>query len=324
MNHNTIIIVAISIGITLLLLVYSTRIFIKSNDPSVTVSNTRVDLSEIEALLKQVLSKSHGVTEALESRPTATTAETQSGAELVAEIKRLQTELQQKQEEIEASKSKFKELDPEEKLKLEGRIRELEAKLAEYEIIAEDIADLSRYKDENIRLKKKISELESLTQHSSSIGNATTQTEVSSARASENADVTSKLQNQDLNVKDDIVSQHKIEGKPESLDQSVDSNDSSQGAISDDLMAEFARAVEEQKKKESKIFKSQEKLSVDLDSIQNEASALKDPPGDAEVVNPLEQELNADKLVAEASALEQVRPEDIELMNNFEEFVKGR
>lgn len=36
---------------------------------------------------------------------------------------------------------------------LESRIKELEARLAEYDIISEDIADLSRYKEENERLK---------------------------------------------------------------------------------------------------------------------------------------------------------------------------
>jgi hypothetical protein len=42
---------------------------------------------------------------------------------------------------------------------LDGRLKELEAKLAEYEILEDDIADLSLYKEENQRLK---SELESI------------------------------------------------------------------------------------------------------------------------------------------------------------------
>lgn len=39
---------------------------------------------------------------------------------------------------------------------LQGRISELEAKLAEYEILEDDIADLSLYKDENAKLKREI------------------------------------------------------------------------------------------------------------------------------------------------------------------------
>jgi DNA repair exonuclease SbcCD ATPase subunit len=43
--------------------------------------------------------------------------------------------------------------------KLETRIKDLEARLAEYEIISEDIADLSFYKEENIRLQNELANL---------------------------------------------------------------------------------------------------------------------------------------------------------------------
>lgn len=46
-----------------------------------------------------------------------------------------------------------------EKEDLLGKIRDLEARLAEYEIISEDIADLSRYREENDNLKKEIEAL---------------------------------------------------------------------------------------------------------------------------------------------------------------------
>lgn len=46
-----------------------------------------------------------------------------------------------------------------EKDDLMGKIRDLEARLAEYEIISEDIADLSRYREENDNLKKEIDTL---------------------------------------------------------------------------------------------------------------------------------------------------------------------
>jgi phage shock protein A len=39
------------------------------------------------------------------------------------------------------------------------KIRDLEGKLKEYEIIEDDIADLSHFKEENAKLKKKIEEL---------------------------------------------------------------------------------------------------------------------------------------------------------------------
>ncbi|WP_295903711.1 hypothetical protein [uncultured Bdellovibrio sp.] len=42
---------------------------------------------------------------------------------------------------------------------LAGKVRDLEARLAEYEIISEDIADLSRYREENDQLKKELEAL---------------------------------------------------------------------------------------------------------------------------------------------------------------------
>jgi galactitol-specific phosphotransferase system IIB component len=323
-NHNTAIIVATSVGITLLLLIYSTRSFIKTHDSSSATAGKSSDLSEIEALLKQVLSKSHGVTEAAESVRTDKTQVDQPGADVLAEIKKLQDELTQKQKEIEAAKNQFKGIDPEEKLKLENRIRELEAKLSEYEIIAEDIADLSRFREENIQLKKKISELESLAQSTSAGLNPQAEPKVTSNPSQENVVISSKLDAQSSTSTEDLISQNQGEHNAQEKIESTDSNTSVVGAIDDDLMAEFARAVEQQKMKESQQNMKQEELAVNLDSILNEANTLREPPADAEVVNSLDQELNADKLVVEAASLDQVRPEDIELMNNFEKFVKGR
>lgn len=47
----------------------------------------------------------------------------------------------------------------EEKAKYEAKIHDLEQRLAEYEIIAEDIADLARYREENIKLKEELQKL---------------------------------------------------------------------------------------------------------------------------------------------------------------------
>ncbi|MDG0815931.1 hypothetical protein [Bdellovibrio svalbardensis] len=47
-----------------------------------------------------------------------------------------------------------------EKEDLSGKIRDLESRLAEYEIISEDIADLSRYKDENEALRAELEALQ--------------------------------------------------------------------------------------------------------------------------------------------------------------------
>jgi uncharacterized coiled-coil protein SlyX len=86
-------------------------------------------------------------------------------AEKLAELEKLKTQLEEKEKQI---------LELSEKLKTPGeapaaasggdgqlgaRIKELEARLSEYEIIAEDIADLSFYKEENQKLQKQIDAL---------------------------------------------------------------------------------------------------------------------------------------------------------------------
>jgi hypothetical protein len=299
MNHNTAIIVAISIVITLLLLIYSTRIFLSDSSSGTTGINNSVDLPQIETLLKQVLEKSHNVKTSAEISGASQVGS--PGEDVLNQIKKLEEELKVKQAEIEAAKNQTTGIDPEEKLKLEGRIRELEAKLTEYEIIAEDIADLSRFKEENAVLKKKIEELENATDNLSR--DLTRQQSASST----STDTSSKL---------------------------ASASPSDSGAtIDDDLMAEFAKAVEQQKQQkaqpravttESDVLGHQV-VDVDLASILNEAASLTEPPPDAKVVNPIEQELNSEQLAAEALSLDQVaKPEDIEIMNNFEQFVKGR
>jgi hypothetical protein len=55
-----------------------------------------------------------------------------------------------------ASAQTSAEVDSASKNKLEEKIKELEARLAEYEIISEDIADLSFYKEENTKLQKEL------------------------------------------------------------------------------------------------------------------------------------------------------------------------
>lgn len=85
-----------------------------------------------------------------------------SAPELAQQVLMLQQELSQRNQEVEKLKAaplpttSTAELDQHQK-----KIKELEAKLAEYEILEDDIADLSLYKDENARLKEQIEKLKS-------------------------------------------------------------------------------------------------------------------------------------------------------------------
>lgn len=72
----------------------------------------------------------------------------------------LRKDLAKREEELTQLKANSKtssggEADPQ----LSARVKELESKLAEYEILEEDIADLSHFKDENLRLREELAQL---------------------------------------------------------------------------------------------------------------------------------------------------------------------
>ncbi len=70
--------------------------------------------------------------------------------------------------------------DPAMKANFEKQIQNLEQKVAEYEIIAEDIADLSKYKEENSVLKKEVEKLKNSSVAGASSGTAATENSTAS------------------------------------------------------------------------------------------------------------------------------------------------
>lgn len=127
---------------------------------------------------------------------------------------------------------------------MEGKLRDLEARLAEYEIISEDIADLSRYRDENEKLKAEIDALKS--QGGGSSAPPASSSEEPGAAAptpvAEAAPVEEAAPAVDLSALD--VDAAALIAEAESTDTSAAP---SADLIDDDLMKEFAAAVEGQK-----------------------------------------------------------------------------
>lgn len=282
-EYNITLILGLALLLTLTLAIWSFRKFLGGSDDA-SILSAQPDMQNIEKMLSDVLARSQKVTD----RPHLAGDDTV----LRQEIEKMQSELATKQAELELAKKSSAGIDPVEKQKLESRIKELEAKLGEYEIIAEDIADLTRYKDENAQLKKKIATLES--------NLANTAVSVSAAQVS-------------TPVAPPIIENPKPQEELASSGEAID----------DDLMAEFAKAVEQQKKKETQSFATPiDESDVNLQSILNEASELKEP--EVDVPNSLSDEVNPETLQAEASKLEGIKVEDAVLMNEFEEFTKGK
>jgi hypothetical protein len=150
-----------------------------------TVGGAGVDTAQIEKTLQKILEQQS----VAKSGPAATAAahsgdKSPASAELIHEVSHLKKTLEDKDRQIatlkeqadtsaralasasvgaaapvaaatagSASSSGFTEAEREELL---AKIKELEARLAEYEIISEDIADVSFFKEENARLNREL------------------------------------------------------------------------------------------------------------------------------------------------------------------------
>lgn len=126
-----------------------------------------------------------------------------------------------------------------EKAKYEAKISDLEQRLAEYEIIAEDIADLARYREENVKLKDEVQKLKAA-------GSAAPATEpvseVAAAPVAEaSASVAAPVEEVQAPVENTPPPAESVAAAPEAAAATETP------AVTDDLMAEFEAAVAQQK-----------------------------------------------------------------------------
>lgn len=127
-----------------------------------------IDVDTIEGAMKRVLASQGPVAASPAPVVIAGDDEAVNAAlrEREARIAELQTEIANLRADLEGLKSRPAELgggaapgDDARVAELEQKIEELKGRLQEYEIIEDDIADLSLYKDENARLKHEIKRL---------------------------------------------------------------------------------------------------------------------------------------------------------------------
>lgn len=94
-------------------------------------------------------------------------ANTEEGAELLRQLRQKESELESVQAKVKSLQEQLEgaaaadagEPPAEDVEALREKVQELEAKLKEYEIIEDDIADLSTYKEENARLRAQLDQL---------------------------------------------------------------------------------------------------------------------------------------------------------------------
>jgi hypothetical protein len=122
----------------------------------------------------------------------------------------------------------------------EAKIKELEARLAEYEIISEDIADVSFFKEENARLN---SELEALRSGGAPQAAAAPAAAAFTPAAAPVVEAAPAAKEPDEALLAEFAAQAPAAAAPAIPEASAEAA----SAIDDSLMAEFARAVEGQK-----------------------------------------------------------------------------
>ncbi|MGE9743727.1 hypothetical protein [Bdellovibrio bacteriovorus] len=277
-HHNTSIIEGLLGLIILLALFLAFRAFFaKKGSSSTSAENGQgIDAAQLEKTLQKILD-SQAQAPAAKSRPaaedlgvdvemdesplttkkaqasaaaaaSASTAAGEAAAESAAEVAQLRLSLSENHQKVETLQAQLQEalaaaqaasagggagggeggMSSAEKEELNGKLRDLEARLAEYEIISEDIADLSRYRDENEDLKKQLEALKAAPSPAASATQGAAVKELVPEPTPEPAAPAAEVA---------------AEPAPEAPADSGGGSD----LIDDDLMKEFAAAVEGQR-----------------------------------------------------------------------------
>ncbi|XGC79847.1 hypothetical protein ACES2L_10950 [Bdellovibrio bacteriovorus] len=197
-QHNTVIIESLVGLVIFLSLVLAYRSFFgKKGDAShSSEAGSNLDTAQLEKTLQKILDNQSSGTPA-KSRPaedlgmdvdlgldTATESAASPSGEAGVEVEQMKISLADSQKRIEALQAQLKEAqgkaqeamlaaqsttaaaaaagsaDSGQSAELAAKVKDLEARLSEYEIISEDIADLSRFREENEELRKQLEGLQ--------------------------------------------------------------------------------------------------------------------------------------------------------------------
>lgn len=146
-SHNALIIqwlLAFICGLSIIL-IFRVVVRKKSDNDDMKVP----DLTNIESSLKKIIEGS------MTSKPAAADGVVAADPNMVADLQNLKNAVAEKTAEIEKLKAAASASGAGDS-GLADKIKDLEAKLAEYQILEDDIADLTRYKKENEELKAKL------------------------------------------------------------------------------------------------------------------------------------------------------------------------
>lgn len=168
-------IIKVLIAAVLLMVIFLTFRMLFGADTPVSTAAPTLDTAQLEKTLQKILeAQAKAPVLAVPVEVKSSAGDTAVAVDHTAEVEKLKRDLVEKEKVImqvrqeaarEAAKAAATAASanaaasgsvPESAAKFETKIKDLEARLAEYEIISEDIADLSFYKEENIRLQNEL------------------------------------------------------------------------------------------------------------------------------------------------------------------------
>ena len=313
------------------------------------------NIADLETTLKKLLDKAGQVPEVGSVGAAAGGAESEK---LIGEIESLKKELEAKKAQIDEIKKATPAvgadvnasagLSDEEKAKLEAQIKDLQGKLTEYEIISEDIADLSFYKEQNAKLQKEVEAVKNVSGGTTAskepviVGKAKAAAVVEPPEVKPTPDEVPPPPPEVVPISEPVTpSPSEIQPpvtEPAPADPSEIPADVP-NEIDKDLMADFDIAVQEAEKVVAasggrtadavavNTISADDEAAVDLgvmdvDKIAAEVASIKEDPN-ITAEQALGTGLDENKLLQEASDLaKEVSGEDKKLMGQFENFVK--
>lgn len=351
-RHNALIIEGLIALIVLFVLFLAYRTFLLArNEEKNPKFSGGADLGHIEETLKKILEQASAL-------PAVGSAAAGNNGALLSEIAELRQSLETKQAELElaqaagANSAVAVPAADGDNSALMAQIQELQGKLSEYEIISEDIADLSFYKEENVKLQKELEFLKS-SAPAVAVVTAATKTEVAPVQSdsllAEISTAVTSVEPKAVDSPASVKPAAAVSDVPPMAAPLAETSAAEPAAsiVDDDIMAEFAAAISEQlTAKEGPAVaatapttepsasataespavtedKDETLGSLDLDRMQSEATNLLEDAPAEDSENPLESELDPSKLMAEAASMEPEKVKnDAKLMDEFENFVK--
>ncbi len=340
MSHNTVVIEVLIAVVLLVTIIVAVRILMYGG--SEEHAGGAGLSSELETSLKKMMEQVQKTAPASGDGSSASPEELAKYQGEIAELRK-QLEGSQKQiEELKQAPAAGSGGGEAAQAQLNQQLQELQAKLAEYEIISEDIADLSNYKEQNAKLQKEIQELRAggasapaaAAPIAAPAPTPQPAVEPEPVQASVAEAVAEPVAAEAPAVVESVVepaapAAAPVEEAPAVADPSKD------GVVDDDLMAEFAAAVAKQKEEEEEaggvaapppataaeplaetkveatpVAAAEAESTVDLgamniDKVLEEATHIPDADGtEITVEQALGQGVDENKILEEATALD--------------------